>query len=67
MDYFFQKKVGIKFGMKGFRAVPLQPQTAEGAFFRALPEKNPRGICTDAPFLLTLQSLPFFSGAGLAH
>ena len=33
-------------------------------FFRALPEKIPRGICTDAPFLLTLQSLPFF-GSGL--
>ena len=36
----------------------------EGAFFRALPEKIPRGICTGASFLLTLQSLPFF-GSGL--
>ena len=46
--------------MKGFRAVPLQPQTAEGAFFRVLPEKIPHGICTGASFLLTLQSLPLF-------
>ena len=43
--------------------------TANGGrcFFRALPEKNPRGSCTGASFLLTLQSLPFFSGAVLAH
>ena len=41
--------------------------TANGGrrFFRALPEKIPRGICTGASFLLTLQSLPFFFGSGL--